>query len=171
MTAEQRDASTAASGQMPAGSAPHGHRPKRPTRVATVSDAGQATNGYNPHTSSHTARPTKVADVCISSTAYADAVARLAAGAEAATAAGEASARVLLSCYDAWEWGFTAADLARLARPELDAALTTLHARAELGPPQDGAAPRKETGAAYLASLARRWRPAETRPAGHSGAP
>ncbi len=111
-----------------------------------------------------------MADPSVSSTAYAEAVARLAASADAPTAAGEACARVLLSCYDAWEWGFTAADLARLAQPELDAALTTLRARAELGPPQDGAAPRQETSATYLASLARRWRPAEVRPAGHSGA-
>jgi AcrR family transcriptional regulator len=77
----------------------------------------------------------------------------------APTRAGEASARVLLSVFDAWHWGLTAGDLARLDERSLAAALAVLHHRAYLGPPPQGAEPTDTTSDAYFDALARHWWP------------
>lgn len=96
-------------------------------------------------------------------------VATLARRAHEASPAGEACARVLLSAFDAWRWGFTAADLARMESQTLDAALVLLRCRAYLGPPPDGAQATETTGSAYFEALARHWRPAMAKPNGHLG--
>ncbi len=96
-------------------------------------------------------------------------MATLAERAYEASAGGEACARVLLSANDAWQWGFTAGDLARMEPRYLEAALIVLRGRAYLGPPPTGAAAAETTQAAYFEALARHWRPGTIKPGAGSG--
>ena len=96
-----------------------------------------------------------------SATEYADAIIHLALLARHQTDGGAAAAHILLSAYNAFEWSFSAADIARLDDAGLDAALTVLYGRARLGEPHRFVeVPEGDPERVFL-DLWAVWRPAE----------